>query len=906
MTTISQDAVPTAPFGSARTDGGAGSPPRERHPGISTQMTASGGSASAAGGGVTPPPARHPGAASSAMSNPSDMTCLVNTGGSIRILPKSFGPSNTTSGAGSPLRGCHPDVTPYTMSALGGSASTANGDESPPSSRHPGAALSALSDPFESTSMVTVGGSTRPIGTVMIGGDTRGKVTKKRPLTNPALTDVLHLRDPLSVPFSHLFPSLASLSISELIEISGKYLKARATEVAANAARSSVAENPGLAIDRSLVALHAERAALSGLRTLLGDLSIALRPKVLQSLSPGLAHTATVTWHARAAALWDELVHGARMVIPNGFVPSGSPLPRAPPALDTQLAFEVLVRGDQVAGRACVIPLALFAKLATTADLSINEIPVSIAMKEGKASGRLVVDATRGGLNTPDKKTALAAKWGYIVLPDCSYCTLFMEVKLLFPAESLHVYKMDKEAWYRRIPVHIDDSPLSFFVVHVDNVAHAVLPLGMTFGLQDSNYTANFAGSFVDKFVAGHEHHTYGGRVSALYSDDTVGFLPQRLIQQEISYSTSLFEETCGVGVIKKEKSTTGPTCEVIGFTFDCDLEVVSLSVKAFLKMICVLFRELPESVSTATRVPLKQIQRMAALMIRNASLIHFLRPFSRGASANSTGRRHSMVNLSAQTVVDVYMWRSVFAVACSSNVSWMTLPIRLIPTLHQPSHEDEDHKRDRWRAQAAAATVLIHVDACRSESFSGIGFVESRAGSLTSWAAFPSPPSLRSLDYRDLPQEADINICESFAFIVALSLVAPSVAGTPSSPTHVHVWTDNTSALCWMTTFRAAHPLILFFLQLVSHIQARFCLVITAGHIPGLLNVLADAASRDFACPNGKQSFETLSTIPRLVALPGWVTDTMPAMIGRCEVTWQQAQETLTRVASMRSAPTL
>ena len=46
--------------------------------------------------------------------------------------------------------------------------------------------------------------------------------------------------------------------------------------------------------------------------------------------------------------------------------------------------------------------------------------------------------------------------------------------------------------------------------------------------------------------------------------------------------------------MIKLEKSTTGPCVEVIGFSFDCDRQVVSLSVKAFLKMLCVLFRELP------------------------------------------------------------------------------------------------------------------------------------------------------------------------------------------------------------------------------------------------------------------------------------------------------------------------
>ena len=454
--------------------------------------------------------------------------------------------------------------------------------------------------------------------------------------------------------------------------------------------------------------------------------------------------------------------------------------------------------------------------------------------------------------------------------------------------------------------MHVDDSPLSYFVIHVDSVPHAVLPLGMTFGLQDSNFTANFAGDMVDRLVADHEVRAYGCRVSALYNDDTVGFLPPRLIPGEMRDTTTLFESSCGEGVIKLEKSTTGPRVEVIGFTFDCERKVVSLSVNAFLKMVCVLFRELPSELSTSVRLPLKQLQRISALMIRNASLIHFLRPFSRGASANSAGRRGSMVSLSHQTIVDVWMWRSVFAVAHSSNVAWMTLPIRLPPLLHDPSHEDEGYRRARWQSQADVATVVIHADASKIEHLGGIGFVVSQRGVLVSWASFPLPASLRELDLTGLPREADNNICESFPFLVAVSLVAPSIAGTPTSPTHVHVWTDNTSALCWMTSYRAAHPLVLFFLQLLSHIQARFCLVITAGHIPGLQNILADAASRDFACLNGRQSFETLSEVHQHPVFPSWVSDTMPAMCSRSKATWPQVLETLTSVASMPFGNTL
>ena len=100
-------------------------------------------------------------------------------------------------------------------------------------------------------------------------------------------------------------------------------------------------------------------------------------------------------------------------------------------------------------------------------------------------------------------------------------------------------------------------------MIHVDGVPHAVLPLGMTFGLQDTNFTVNFADRLVDWLAADHEVRSFGGRVSALYNDDTVGFLPQRLTPGETAHTTELFESGCGEGVIKLEKSTTGPRSEV-------------------------------------------------------------------------------------------------------------------------------------------------------------------------------------------------------------------------------------------------------------------------------------------------------------------------------------------------------
>ena len=75
------------------------------------------------------------------------------------------------------------------------------------------------------------------------------------------------------------------------------------------------------------------------------------------------------------------------MIIPRGFSSSEATPTRQAPTISIQLAFEVLVRGDQAGGRACVITLATFTELAGIEGLPVNEVPVSTAAKEGKPCG---------------------------------------------------------------------------------------------------------------------------------------------------------------------------------------------------------------------------------------------------------------------------------------------------------------------------------------------------------------------------------------------------------------------------------------------------------------------------------------------------------------------------------------
>jgi hypothetical protein len=75
------------------------------------------------------------------------------------------------------------------------------------------------------------------------------------------------------------------------------------------------------------------------------------------------------------------------------------------------------------------------------------------------------------------------------------------------------------------------------------------------------------------------------------------------------------------------------------------------------------------------------------------------------------------------------------------------------------------------------------------------------------------------------------------------------------------------------MTKHRAAHPLHLFLLQVFSHLQLIAGILVTISHLPGKVNIYADATSRSFLVPNGPEiraflpPLEQVSCAPVLLA---------------------------------------
>jgi hypothetical protein len=88
----------------------------------------------------------------------------------------------------------------------------------------------------------------------------------------------------------------------------------------------------------------------------------------------------------------------------------------------------------------------------------------------------------------------------------------------------------------------------------------------------------------------------------------------------------------------------------------------------------------------------------------------------------------------------------------------------------------------------------------------------------------------------------------------------------------HVHVRSDNMSALAWLRRQRDFSPLHSSLLLLFSLLQVRFAFHLTEGFQPGVSNVYADAASRQFRVDSGPEILTAMSPATLYSVPPAWL----------------------------------
>ena len=301
------------------------------------------------------------------------------------------------------------------------------------------------------------------------------------------------------------------------------------------------------------------------------------------------------------------------------------------------------------------------------------------------------------------------------------------------------------------------------------------------------------------------------------------------------------------------------------------------------------MFVMMPLELEAGDVISVKTMQSVASRAIRCADVVHVMAPYSHGFSANLRNLPNGSeeVALTPRAHVDLCMWRVALQMGYDDR-RWMCVPIA-IPLLHR--HRLGEDAVERAHRQAAEAGLVLFVDACTSHGH-GMGYFAPGLG----WNSFNLPELCTHRDDRGRPLVVDINVLEYVAAIVGFCAVLPSVTQTRrecgnEAHTHIHIWTDNTACMAWMLMHRVAHPLHLFLCQVLSFLRVIYRVTLTVGHIPGVKNVVADAASRQFDQPERDGAIlEDLRHLPRLP----FPTSLMPAIV---RAVTQESETTSTSV---------
>lgn len=682
-------------------------------------------------------------------------------------------------------------------------------------------------------------------------------------------------RPTLSDLYPQEFRSDSIATFADLLRAASSFLHADPVLLSIQEAARRVSTGTAVRINPSRIASDAARMQAIGLPALVAERSAAIRHRTYQPTArwPEAPYAGALPTDIDNLA---SLVRGAPVLLPPGFRPNQGINCRLPdPAL--ALSVELHFADDHAKGLGLIIPLDDALASAAAAAFDIHISPILIVRKVGKPLGRLCFDYTAGSLNSDDKREILAATWGPYNLPQVlQWCCAWESARVAFPNDTLNVYATDYESWYKRILNALEAVGLFATSFLINDVPHLFLPLVEQFGSQDSGYHSNLGSRLLYAHMSARHEVLWQAIVAHQYSDDIMGFLPPALIDAEVEKIDSDAETLAGEGALARIKTRKGPTVDGNGWSWCGPDGTFTLTYSILLRMICVLFLELPQSVSAGDPCPIITLQRLSAYCLRACVAMPSMQSFSRGASHNVARYASARCQplLLPQTVIDIHAWRAAFQLAFANDASWLMTPT-FVPILLSPLNSNES-THSRQLRQASAARFITHADACTT--YSGTGFVlshgtgepniDGKATDPFAWgfADFPDLAPFLAAAVASIPatkhsNKADINLLEMIGAVTAILAIERLIVsaspliqpdGRHRGLVHVHTWTDNTSALSWLISHRSQHPVHSFLLQTLSFAMQRSRLLLTFGHVPGVINITADAISRHFLVPAG------------------------------------------------------
>jgi hypothetical protein len=358
----------------------------------------------------------------------------------------------------------------------------------------------------------------------------------------------------------------------------------------------------------------------------------------------------------------------------------------------------------------------------------------------------------------------------------------------------------------------------------------------------------------------------------SLYSDDWAAFITRSSVPAARVQISAIAERRAGRGAINEGKNVEGRCVEILGVLFDLDTLCVAISAATLLKLLALFFVEVPLEAAVGDTLSLRTFQRLAAYAIRVADVVQVLGFYSTGFSANLQGLHplQTFVRLQPLAYHDLGVWRDVLKAALHDARVLLRPMVSLVRFAFRP----DESSVDRAARLASSASVVIFVDACTGDDQwrNGMGGAVYIKGEYMGYFSFEMPTwQTYVTDTGDIVA-TDINLLESGGMVHGVAIyvhhLMPRLAPVFDQPVQVHVWSDNSSALAWLSSRRIKSPMHGFLFRTLSRLLTEAHIELSAGHIPGVSNVLADAASRGFrgAGPSSHRAYmESQACIPPL-----------------------------------------
>jgi len=341
-----------------------------------------------------------------------------------------------------------------------------------------------------------------------------------------------------------------------------------------------------------------------------------------------------------------------------------------------------------------------------------------------------------------------------------------------------------------------------------------------------------------------------------------------------------------GFDAIQESKNEQGVRIDAIGWRCDCNDWTVAPSARAFAKLANLFFNELPTTMSHTTKVTVQQLMRLSSYAIRYSIAIIPMRPYSSSFAMNTRGKHVSVMakrRLLPRTITDIGMWREMIKTSFSDPIGmkvpieWPIIESQMIETTPEGSH------------------VRVWTDAQTSQG--GIGVYLPNESWL--YAQMTST----HYEINGVEVAIDINILEYIGVLLGLIqgirlLCQKSGSYDPNGARtkRIHVFTDNTACISWLQKRRSMSPTHAILMQLTTMLQIHFGCLITAGHVPGTENIVADAISRSFKSHDGERV--------RLQLQPLRHESLTPQLLGSCRNALDMRKSTpLTTGLAVRTA---